>query len=165
MLSWKERRERYACFLHPTFEPLYMALFANLDLSWGPTCGFRSGKEQQELYEQGRERPGKIVTNAKPYHSPHNYGCAVDLCLFDGDGRPMWPTTDEEWRPIGVVCKTLKLSWGGNFKNYVDRPHVELAINHTWDEVHNIYITAGIGAAKDFIARSREEWLHKVNNA
>ena len=41
-------------------------------------CGYRSNKEQAELYKQGRETPGRKVTNAKAGQSFHNYGRAID---------------------------------------------------------------------------------------
>ena len=41
-------------------------------------CGFRSFEEQAALYSQGRGKPGRIVTKAKPGESYHNYGLAFD---------------------------------------------------------------------------------------
>jgi peptidoglycan L-alanyl-D-glutamate endopeptidase CwlK len=41
--------------------------------------GYRSPDRQQWLYDQGRTRDGKIITNAKPYESFHQYGLAVDI--------------------------------------------------------------------------------------
>ena len=48
----------------------------------------RTFKEQDDLYSQGRTRPGKIVTNAKGGDSYHNYGLAIDIVLLvDRDGN------------------------------------------------------------------------------
>jgi len=44
--------------------------------------GLRSYQQQAALYAQGRTKPGKIVTNARPGSSWHNYGLAIDLGLF-----------------------------------------------------------------------------------
>lgn len=41
-------------------------------------CGYRSTKEQDELYKVGRETPGSKVTNARGGQSFHNYGRAID---------------------------------------------------------------------------------------
>ncbi|MBH8600228.1 M15 family metallopeptidase, partial [Thermoactinomyces sp. CICC 23799] len=38
------------------------------------TDGLRTFAEQNELYAQGRTKPGKIVTNAKAGQSYHNFG-------------------------------------------------------------------------------------------
>jgi peptidoglycan L-alanyl-D-glutamate endopeptidase CwlK len=48
--------------------------------------GLRSYAQQAALFAQGRTKPGKIVTNARPGSSWHNYGLAIDvvqsaLCL------------------------------------------------------------------------------------
>jgi len=40
--------------------------------------GFRSNERQDELYAQGRTTEGRIVTNALPGQSFHNYGRAID---------------------------------------------------------------------------------------
>jgi D-alanyl-D-alanine carboxypeptidase len=43
-------------------------------------CGRRTMEEQAMLFAQGRSRPGKIITQAKPGTSYHNYGLAFDWC-------------------------------------------------------------------------------------
>ena len=40
---------------------------------------YRTPERQQWLYDQGRTRDGKIITNAKPYESFHQFGLAVDI--------------------------------------------------------------------------------------
>ena len=50
----------------------------------------RTFAEQAEIFAQGRTKPGKIVTNARPGLSAHNYGLAVDIVLIidkNGDGK------------------------------------------------------------------------------
>jgi len=59
--------------------------------------GMRSEERQSLLYAQGRTLPGKIVTNAKPGYSLHQYGLAVDL-VFDSDLErpgPQWTWTGD----------------------------------------------------------------------
>lgn len=51
--------------------------------------GFRSKERQEYLYAQGRTRPGRVVTNAKPGMSWHQYGCAADLAGYV-DGHWTW---------------------------------------------------------------------------
>lgn len=43
------------------------------------TSGFRSMTEQAQIYEEGRDGTGTIVSEAPPGHSLHNYGYAVDV--------------------------------------------------------------------------------------
>ena len=44
--------------------------------------GTRSYEEQDELYQQGRRKPGRVVTNAPGGFSNHNFGIAFDVGLF-----------------------------------------------------------------------------------
>ena len=77
--------------------------------------GLRTFAEQDELFRQGRSKPGQVVTNAKGGQSNHNYGLAVDLCPFVNN-KPKW---DAEATKRG-------LEWGGNWKKFIDKPHVQL---------------------------------------
>ncbi len=91
--------------------------------------GFRSFAEQQFLYDQGRTKPGSIVTNAKPGYSLHNYGVAVDI-VFVENGRPSW---DEKhpWHILGQVGKNQGFEWGGDWVSFKDRPHFEMTKGYT----------------------------------
>lgn len=88
--------------------------------------GLRTFDEQDALYAQGRTQPGKIVTNAKGGYSNHNFGLAVDLCPFLSDGKPLWNAPDATWKFIGKAAERQGLEWGGRWKTFVDRPHVQL---------------------------------------
>lgn len=86
--------------------------------------GLRTFAEQNELYKQGRTKPGQIVTRAKGGQSNHNYGLAVDLCPFV-NGKPQW-NDNAAFIRIGVEASKLGLEWGGNWKKFIDKPHVQL---------------------------------------
>jgi peptidoglycan LD-endopeptidase CwlK len=86
--------------------------------------GLRTFAEQDALYAQGRTKPGQIVTNAKGGQSNHNFGLAVDLCPFVG-GRPQW-NDNAGFIRIGAEAAKLKLEWGGDWKKFIDKPHVQL---------------------------------------
>jgi peptidoglycan LD-endopeptidase CwlK len=85
------------------------------------TSTLRTFAEQAELYAQGRTKPGKVVTRAKPGSSWHQFGCAVDICPFKG-GKPDWESP--HWNKIGAIGKKLGLLWGGDWLR-PDRPHFE----------------------------------------
>lgn len=70
-------------------------------------CGFRSFEEQLALFAQGRTKPGRIVTKAKPGESYHNYGLAFDWV-------PVKPTAKDPklFRPIGTTPPPTK--WGSS---------------------------------------------------
>lgn len=88
------------------------------------TEGYRSFQEQARLYFQGRTMAGRIVTDALPGYSAHNYGLAVDLCRFVGN-RPSWALVD--YAILGQEATKAGLLWGGEFHHPIDRPHVQLA--------------------------------------
>lgn len=89
------------------------------------TQGLRTIEEQNELYAQGRTRPGKIVTNAKGGYSYHNFGLAFDFALLNDDGSVSW-NVNEKWKRVGTLGKQLGLEWGGDWKDFKDYPHFQL---------------------------------------
>ncbi|EAH4447205.1 M15 family metallopeptidase [Listeria innocua] len=88
---------------------------------------YRSYAEQNALYEQGRTKPGAIVTNAKGGQSNHNYGVAVDLCLYTNDGKDViWETNTKRWKRVVAIAKSVGFKWGGDWTGFKDYPHFEL---------------------------------------
>ncbi|MCP5535396.1 MAG: M15 family metallopeptidase [Akkermansiaceae bacterium] len=87
-------------------------------------CGTRSYEEQAALYAKGRTEPGKKVTNARPGYSWHNFGVAWDFVVFDEQGQPQWdsPLMDR----CGKIGKEIGLEWGGTWKRFVDKAHLQL---------------------------------------
>ncbi|WP_371168638.1 M15 family metallopeptidase [Aliiroseovarius sp. 2305UL8-7] len=60
---------------------------------------YRSPARQQELYDQGRTKPGKRVTKAKPFSSAHQYLEAVDI-IHPSIG---WPKREDPyWEALGL---------------------------------------------------------------
>lgn len=97
------------------------------------TDGVRTVSEQQELYAQGRTKPGKIVTNCDGIKKlsnhqiqPDGYGHAVDCCFLDEKGKPSWDSRFP-WKLYGAMVESQNLTWGGRFKNF-DGPHAELEL-------------------------------------
>ena len=90
----------------------------------------RTLEEQEELYAQGRTKPGNIVTNARGYQSPHAWGVAFDFCR-NVKGKE-YDNTDGFFDKVGRIAETMfdnteyDLFWGGDFKSFVDKPHVEM---------------------------------------
>lgn len=77
--------------LHPVFRAAVDYLLEECDrLGLAPVVveGWRSPTRQMQLYRQGRTRPGQIVTNAKAWESPHQYGLAVDITSQAGWDSP-----------------------------------------------------------------------------
>lgn len=112
------------------------------------THGLRTFAEQQALYQQGRTKPGKIVTNAAPGSSYHNYGLALDFAiLYDKDKNGTydvvsWDVVKDEdkdgisdWKEIAQVFVDAGWTWGGHFKSFKDYPHVEKTFGKKWQEL------------------------------
>lgn len=87
------------------------------------TDTFRDEEEQNKLYDQGRTKPGNIVTFAKYPYSYHNWGLAFDICRNDGKGAY---NNDDRWfEKVSEVGKSMGLKWGGDWKDKADKPHFE----------------------------------------
>ena len=87
--------------------------------------GLRTVAEQDALFAQGRTKPGSVVTNARGGQSNHNYGLAVDVVPFT-DGKPNWNAPNSVWMAIGQEGGKVGLEWGGNWKKFIDKPHLQL---------------------------------------
>ena len=85
---------------------------------------FRSKAEQDELYAQGRSKPGNIVTNARgvTYSSQHQWGVAFDI-FQNIKGKEYEPGF---FVKVAKIAKKLGLGWGGDWKSIVDTPHFYL---------------------------------------
>lgn len=90
------------------------------------TSGLRSYEEQNALYEQGRTKPGKRVTDARGGYSNHNFGIAFDVTIFKGKS-PVWESP--QYKIVGAIGKRLGLEWGGDWKSFQDEPHFQLRPN------------------------------------
>lgn len=77
-------------------------------------CTFRSFAEQDELYKQGRQVPGNIVTNARGGESYHNYHVAYDCVALVG-GKPAWGDSVLA-RKVGELGESVGLEWSGRWK-------------------------------------------------
>lgn len=114
--------------LEPDFQPkiqqLLDALNASTGIKWGVVQGRRTIAYQNELYAQGRTKPGQVVTKAKGGQSPHNFGLAADLCPMK-DNDFWWNCPQKYWNMLGEIAEGMGLVWGGHFHSIIDYPHVE----------------------------------------
>jgi len=92
-------------------------------------CGTRTYEEQAALYAKGRTVPGDKVTNARPGYSWHNFGVAWDFVVFDDRGQPLWNSPLME--RCGQIGEELGLEWGGSWKGFKDKPHLQLKMGIT----------------------------------
>lgn len=103
------------------------------------TQGLRTYAEQNTLYEQGRTKPGKIVTNARGGYSFHNFGLAFDFCVCDIVGGKLVPNwfVDLRWKRVGEIGKSLGLEWGGDWTSFRDYPHFQQTFGLTLAQLRN----------------------------
>ena len=113
--------------LHPTLKIKAEQLISKCDkagLKIRITQGYRSVEEQNELYAQGRTKPGNKVTNARGGFSMHNWGVAFDFCRNDGKGA--YNEDGDFFGKVGAIGISIGLEWGGSWKSIVDKPHFQL---------------------------------------
>lgn len=101
-----------------------IAVLANLGMDVRVVQGVRTYAQQNDLYAQGRTKPGNRVTNARGGQSNHNFGLAVDLCPFKNN-QPDWNDA-KAFQTLGKEAKKLELEWGGDWAKIKDMPHVQL---------------------------------------
>lgn len=127
------RSEGNIATLLPRVRPFARALIekaANQGIIIKVTSGSRSFAEQDELFAQGRTKPGKKVTNAPGGFSNHNFGIAFDVTIFKGSADPEKAKTpvfeSPLYKVVGALGTDLGLEWGGNWTTIVDEPHFQL---------------------------------------
>ena len=82
----------------------------------------RSCERQNELYAQGRTKPGKIITHAKCGQSDHNLGLAVDVAPLI-NGKVNYNVPRSYWEELAKIAATVGLGWGGRWTNLNDLVH------------------------------------------
>lgn len=87
---------------------------------------FRTPHEQEQMYRQGRDLPGRIITDARAWQSAH---CATingtpaaqafDVAIRRGQliTWDMNDTTAQFWSDARDTGKMLELTWGATFNN------------------------------------------------
>lgn len=112
---------------HPVFRDRLAAVVRTLESEGIPFRvfeGWRSPQRQQYLWDQGRTRPGAIVTKARAWESYHQYGIGADLVLFEngqwswesgGERAAWWGRMQQVGREAGLEALSFEL------------PHLQLA--------------------------------------
>lgn len=86
----------------------------------------RDREYQEYLYAQGRTRPGSIITNGRtPTFHADTAGLAFDFCK-NVKGHEY--DDNAFFHKAAALAKGMGFSWGGDWKSFVDMPHIQ------WDE-------------------------------
>ena len=121
-----DRSEKAIATLLPEVQPYARALVtraAQHGITIKVISGLRTYEEQNELFNQGRTKPGRIVTKARAGFSNHNFGIAFDIGVFEGN---KYLDDSPKYKAVGILGMDLGLEWGGNWKTIVDQPHFQL---------------------------------------
>jgi peptidoglycan L-alanyl-D-glutamate endopeptidase CwlK len=119
------RSEKAIATLHPRVQPIarqFVKLTAANGIKVEITSGTRSYAEQQALFDK---HDG--TTRAPAGYSNHNFGLAFDVTMDaepDDTLQPVWESP--LYKKLGVLGKSLGLTWGGDWQSIVDEPHFEV---------------------------------------
>jgi peptidoglycan L-alanyl-D-glutamate endopeptidase CwlK len=135
-MKFSERSKKNLSGIHPDLVQVMNRSIIDSPVDFTIIEGVRTQDRQQELYAQGRTKPGHIVTYAdgivnKSNHQAHEdgYGYAVDLYPFVGGKLNL--NDVESLKKIAAHIKAIALSlninvgWGGDWKMR-DYAHFEL---------------------------------------
>lgn len=136
--------------LHPAVRQEAIETLEKIETLFPPTVrvrvvqGLRTIEEQNELYAQGRTKPGKIITKAKGGKSFHNYGLAIDFAiLYDKDGNGTfeelsWDIQQDfdidgkkDWDEVRTSFEAVGWEWGGKWRTFKDYPHLQKTFGYT----------------------------------
>lgn len=147
-----ERSAKNVATLNPRVQQVFRNWIAECQIlakaygyEYKAISGNRTWDEQARIYAQGRTAPGKIVTNAKPGYSNHNFGIAVDMGVFKNgkyldDADP--ENADAFHKKAAEIAAKYNLDWGGNWKSIKDNPHFEYKIGKTLTQLREL-VTEG----------------------
>lgn len=102
------------------------------------TATFRDHAAQAALYAQGRTAPGRIVTNAAPGWSWHQWRCAFDIVPMR-NGKPVWGTVGDDlalWMRCGAIGENIGLEWAGRWTSFREFPHFQHTYGRTIADVN-----------------------------
>lgn len=126
--------------VHPKLQTLIKLGITDSPHDFMIVQGLRTAAYQNELYQQGRTKPGPKVTNCDGYNSKSNhqaksdgYGHAIDFAIYD----PTLPEkidwdNNKKYREVADHLKKvakengINIVWGGDWVKFKDYPHIEL---------------------------------------
>lgn len=145
--------------LHPTVRTAVKNIEKNLQdlqIPFKVFEAFRSPQRQAELYAQGRTKPGKIVTYAKPWYSYHQYGLAADFVLYE-QGQWSWddstPAKKKWWAKLHELGKKYGLA-----RLDFETPHLQIAGTSTNALTEGVYPVNGDESWAENLTANIKSW-------
>lgn len=99
---------------------------------------YRSQGRQNYLYEQGRSRSGSVVTWTRS--SRHTSRLAWDIAVCPPNSLYDVATLVR----AGAIARKLGITWGGDWKSNIDRPHFEVNAKWTLPKSYDINVIKGV---------------------
>jgi hypothetical protein len=137
-------RNDHIMLLHPQVRKAVVATYVQLQAEQIPVRVFeayRFPQRQEELFAQGRTRPGDIVTYTHAWSSYHQYGLAADFVLYI-DGNWSWETKSamqKQWwaalHKTGMAEGLMRLDF--------EAPHLQMAGTNSSALKQGIYPAGG----------------------
>jgi len=140
MSRWTTRDGLRLRGVHPDLEVYVGRILEAMEmLGWAMMVveGVRTTQRQQDLYAQGRTKPGPVVTRVDGVKTlgahqlqADGFGHAVDMAFIDDPGTKEDETYDPSmpWDLYGLMAQKCGLVWGGAWLTMRgDLGHVELA--------------------------------------
>lgn len=87
------------------------------------TSTYRDYESQSALYDIGRTKPGRKVTNAKAGHSFHNHRVAFDFVPVI-NGRAQWDDIKLITK-CGEIAELCGLEWAGRWVSFKELLHCQ----------------------------------------
>jgi peptidoglycan LD-endopeptidase CwlK len=148
MLISRDKSLLYPPFARQLVE--FESRLADAKLPFFLFMALRTFEDQDELYTQGRTKPGTIVTNARGGDSLHNYGLAADFVLDGQVEKPgiqwSWNIQSDvnadrrnDWLQMAEIAVSCGLEPGWFWKKFPDAPHVQNRYGLTLAEIKEIY--------------------------
>ena len=95
------------------------------------TSTVRDQAYQEYLYQQGRTRPGPIITNGRvPTFHSDKAGLAWDFCK---NVKGQEYSDPDFFRRAAAIAKGMGFSWGGDWHSFPDQPHIQIG-RASWRE-------------------------------
>lgn len=124
-MFYAERNDRQITKLDPTAGQKVRELLGRLEAIGEDVLiasGARTEAEQEELWMQGRTKPGNIVTHVRDGDSFHTWNVAIDLVPVNM-GLPAW-NDHRRYEAIARIARELGFEWGFALWGF-DMPHFQ----------------------------------------
>lgn len=144
--------------LHPAIRQEAIDTLEMIETLFPPTVrvrvvqGLRTIEEQNDLYAQGRTKPGKIITKARGGKSFHNYGLAIDFAiLYDKDNNGTFEELSwdiqkdfdidgkKDWDEVIAAFEAVGWQSGGKWRTFKDYPHLQKTFGYSAAQLFSMY--------------------------